>query len=146
MPAGQVRGLLDKGSKPLRAIWVAAFVNPRSLTRRSASPHPSAAAQLPPSPARGEGFLCALRCWHGKLAFWGQVRWSSWRYKTCAKMMLKEELKRRGITYAGLAEKLATIGVTENERNFNNKISGGGFTAAFLLQCLEAIGAKEILT
>ena len=25
MPIGQVRGLLDKGAKPLRAIWVAAF-------------------------------------------------------------------------------------------------------------------------
>jgi Domain of unknown function (DUF6471) len=58
--------------------------------------------------------------------------------------LLKGELKRRGITYAGLAEKLAAIGVTENERNLNNKISRGGFTAAFLLQCLEAIQASEI--
>ena len=52
---GRVRGLLDKGSKPLRAIWVAAFGHPRSLARRSATPHPSAAPQLPPSPSRGEG-------------------------------------------------------------------------------------------
>jgi Domain of unknown function (DUF6471) len=44
----------------------------------------------------------------------------------------------------GLAEKLATVGVTENERNLNNKISRGGFTAAFLLQCLEAIGASDL--
>jgi len=44
----------------------------------------------------------------------------------------------------GVAEKPAAIGVTENERNFNNKISRGGFTAAFLLQCLEAIGVPSL--
>jgi Domain of unknown function (DUF6471) len=43
-----------------------------------------------------------------------------------------------------LAEKLAALGVTENERNLNNKISRGGFTAAFLLECLAAIGAKQL--
>jgi hypothetical protein len=65
-------------------------------------------------------------------------------YETRVKNLLKGELKRRGITYAGLAEKLAEIGVVENERNLNNKISRGGFTAAFLLQCLEAIGCSEL--
>ena len=65
-------------------------------------------------------------------------------YETRAKNFLKGELKRRGITYAGLAEKLAAIGVTENEHNLNNKISRGGFTAAFLLQCLAAIGAHSL--
>lgn len=66
-------------------------------------------------------------------------------YETRAKNLLKAELKRRGITYAGLAEKLAEIGVQENERNLNNKISRGGFSAAFLLQCLDAIGASSLL-
>jgi Domain of unknown function (DUF6471) len=61
-----------------------------------------------------------------------------------AKNLLKGELKRRGVTYAQLAEKLATIGVEENERNLNNKISRGGFTAAFLIQCLEAVGCHTI--
>lgn len=65
-------------------------------------------------------------------------------YETRAKNLLKGELKRRGITYAGLAEKLAAIGVVENERNLNNKISRGGFTAAFLLQCLTVLGASHI--
>lgn len=65
-------------------------------------------------------------------------------YETRAKNLLKSELKRRGVTYAGLAEKLAAIGVTENERNLNNKISRGGFTAAFLLQCLTAMGATDV--
>ena len=65
-------------------------------------------------------------------------------FETRAKNLLKGELKRRGITYAQLAERLAAIGVSENERNLNNKISRGGFTAAFMLQCLTAIGAQSL--
>ena len=65
-------------------------------------------------------------------------------YETRAKNLLKAELKRKGLTYADLAERLAAIGVQENERNLNNKISRGGFTAAFLLQCLDAIGCQTI--
>jgi len=48
-------------------------------------------------------------------------------YETRAKNLLKGELKRKGVTYAQLAEMLATIGVHETERNLNNKISRGGF-------------------
>jgi hypothetical protein len=65
-------------------------------------------------------------------------------YEMRAKNLLKGELKRRGITYAQLAAKLADIGVQENERNLNNKISRGGFTAAFLVECLEAIGCHTV--
>jgi 3-mercaptopyruvate sulfurtransferase SseA len=65
-------------------------------------------------------------------------------YETKAKNLLKAELKRKGITYAQLAEKLGEIGVSETERNLNNKISRGGFTAAFLIQCLDAIGAQNL--
>lgn len=61
-----------------------------------------------------------------------------------AKNLLKGELKRRGVTYRQLAERLETMGVHETERNLNNKISRGGFTAGFLILCLEAIGAKEL--
>jgi hypothetical protein len=60
------------------------------------------------------------------------------------KNILKGELKRRGITYATLADKLKAIDVHETERNLNNKISRGGFSAAFLIQCMLAIGANEI--
>jgi hypothetical protein len=65
-------------------------------------------------------------------------------FETRAKNLLKAELKRKGVTYAHLAEKLGEIGVTENERNLNNKISRGGFSAAFLLQCLAAIGTGDV--
>ena len=65
-------------------------------------------------------------------------------YEAKAKNLLKGELKRRGVTYAQLAAKLADIGVQETERNLANKISRGGFTAAFLVQCLDAIGCQTI--
>jgi len=65
-------------------------------------------------------------------------------YEAKAKDLLKGELKRQGLTYAELVEKLAAVGVEENERNVANKISRGGFTAAFLLQCLAAMGAHTV--
>ncbi len=65
-------------------------------------------------------------------------------YETKAKNLLKGELKRRGVTYAQLAERLSAMGINENERNLNNKISRGGVPAAFLIQCLKSIGCYEI--
>ncbi|MCO5082282.1 MAG: DUF6471 domain-containing protein [Rhizobiaceae bacterium] len=65
-------------------------------------------------------------------------------FENRAKNLLKAELKRKGMTYALLAERLAAMDIHETERNLNNKISRGGFSAAFLLQCLEAIGANDL--
>ena len=61
-----------------------------------------------------------------------------------AKGLLKAELKRRNVSYAQLVEKLAEIGVVDSEPNVRNKLSRGKFTAVFLLQCLEAIGASSL--
>ena len=58
--------------------------------------------------------------------------------------LLKAELKRKGVTYAQLVEKLAAIGVVDAEVNIRNKLSRGKFTAAFLLQCLDAIGVSSL--
>lgn len=60
------------------------------------------------------------------------------------KGLLKAELKRRGLSYRELAEKLTALGIPETERNIANKISRGGFTAAFFVQCLTAIGAHSV--
>lgn len=67
---------------------------------------------------------------------------TQWEAK--AANILKAELKRKGVTYAQLVEKLAEMGIDEKEVNVRNKLSRGKFTAAFFLQCLEAIGAAEI--
>lgn len=60
------------------------------------------------------------------------------------KGLLKAELKRRSVTYAQLVDKLAAIGVAETEPNIRNKLARGKFTAVFLLQCLEAVGTREL--
>lgn len=65
-------------------------------------------------------------------------------WQSRVKGLLKAELKRRNLGYKELAQKLAAIGVEDTERNIANKISRGGFTAVFFVQCLEAIGAKEL--
>jgi len=65
-------------------------------------------------------------------------------YEEQAKNILKGELKRRGITYAALAEKLKAKGAHESERNLANKISRGSFTAAFFMMCMDAIGVRQV--
>lgn len=65
-----------------------------------------------------------------------------WVAKT--KGLLRGEMVKRGVSYAGLVEKLGAIGVKETEANLRNKISRGGFTGAFLVQCLVAMGVTAL--
>lgn len=65
-------------------------------------------------------------------------------FESKAANILKAELKRKGVTYAQLVDRLAEIGVEEKEVNIRNKLSRGKFTAAFFLQCLGAIGVNQI--
>ncbi|GJD76168.1 DUF6471 domain-containing protein [Methylobacterium goesingense] len=65
-------------------------------------------------------------------------------WDTRVKAILKAELKRKGVTYAQLVEKLAAIGVKETEPNIRNKLARGKFTAVFFIQCLEAVGTKAV--
>lgn len=65
-------------------------------------------------------------------------------FEALAANLLKAELKRKGVTYAQLVDELARIDVDEKEVNIRNKLSRGKFTAAFLLQCLTAIGISSI--
>jgi hypothetical protein len=60
-------------------------------------------------------------------------------WETKAANLLKAELKRAGVTYAQLAERIG-----DKEANIANKLSRGKFTAAFLLQSLDAIGARDL--
>jgi hypothetical protein len=60
------------------------------------------------------------------------------------KGLLKAEITRRHLTYKDLVEKLASVGVTETEPNLRNKISRGGFSAVFFVQCLVAIGTHTV--
>jgi hypothetical protein len=60
------------------------------------------------------------------------------------KRLLRAEMTRRGVTYDQLAEKLAAIGVNDSSVNIRNKVARGKFTAAFLIQCLTALGARSL--
>ena len=67
---------------------------------------------------------------------------TEWEAKV--KGLLKSELKRRNVTYAQLVEKLKAVGVVDSEPNIRNKLARGKFTAVFLIQCLEAVGASSL--
>ena len=60
------------------------------------------------------------------------------------KGLLRAEMARKHLSYRNLVEKLAAIGITESEANLRNKISRGGFTAVFLVQCLTAMGVHSL--
>lgn len=60
------------------------------------------------------------------------------------KQLLRAEMVKRGVNYKGLVEKLEAIGVKDSEANLRNKISRGGFTGAFLIQCLVAMGVTTL--
>ena len=62
---------------------------------------------------------------------------TEWERK--AANLLKAELKRHGVTYAQVAEAIG-----DKEANVRNKLSRGKFSAAFLLQCLNAIGVDQL--
>ena len=60
------------------------------------------------------------------------------------KGLLKAELKRRNVTYRDLSARLEAMEIHETAPNLNNKISRGGFSAVFLIQCLAAAGCQTL--
>src|SRR4051794_9435596 len=61
-----------------------------------------------------------------------------------AKRLLRAEMTRRGVTYDDLTARLAALGVNDSAVNIRNKVARGKFSAVFLLQCLAAIGARNL--
>lgn len=59
-----------------------------------------------------------------------------------AKELLRSAIDQRGVTIEELTERLAKIGVEMSSGGVANKISRGGFSAAFFLQCMEALDLK----
>jgi hypothetical protein len=60
------------------------------------------------------------------------------------KGLLKAELKKKGIGYKELADKLEAIGIHETDRNIANKLARGGFSAVFMAQVLTVIGCHTL--
>jgi len=60
-------------------------------------------------------------------------------WETRAANLLTAELKRKGVTYAQLADMIG-----EKEVNIRNKLSRGKFSAAFLIQCFAALDVRTV--
>lgn len=61
-----------------------------------------------------------------------------------AKRLLRSQMTLKGVNAAGLAEKLNAMGIQETEKNVANKIARGGFSGAFFLQCMAALGVQTL--
>jgi hypothetical protein len=61
-----------------------------------------------------------------------------------AKRYLKAELKRAGVSYRELAERLEKHGLEETEASIASKLSRGTFAATFFLASLAAIGCQSV--
>ena len=66
----------------------------------------------------------------------------TWNKK--ATNILKSILTRRNIKYHELSIKLKALGIEETQGSISNKISRGTFSFTFFIQCMEALGIKEI--
>ena len=60
------------------------------------------------------------------------------------KRFIKAELKRKDVTYAVLAERLAKYGFKESAPSLANKLRRGKFSATFFFAVMAAIGVEEI--
>ncbi len=60
-----------------------------------------------------------------------------------ASRFLKAELKRSGIGYKELAERLNKHGLEEAETSITGKLARGTFVASFLLSCLAVLEIEE---
>jgi len=61
-----------------------------------------------------------------------------------ARRFLKAELKRAGIGYKELAERLNRHGLEETETSITGKLARGTFAASFFLSCLVALEIEAI--
>jgi 3-mercaptopyruvate sulfurtransferase SseA len=61
-----------------------------------------------------------------------------------SKRFMKAELKRHDVTYEQLAARLTEMGLTETKASVASKLSRGGFTAAFFLASMKAVGCPTV--
>ena len=61
-----------------------------------------------------------------------------------ASRFLKAEMKRAGVTYAELAQRLMDHGLVETEASITCKLARGTFAATFLLAALAALEIEQV--
>ena len=69
---------------------------------------------------------------------------TSQEWHDLVKGMLRAEMVRRAITYDQLSALLAEMGIKEEPKSLRNKVARGGFAAVFFVQCLKAMGCKNL--
>jgi hypothetical protein len=65
-------------------------------------------------------------------------------WEVLASNLLKAELSKRGLKYPDLEKKLIEMGENYGYESIRQKLARGAFTFAFALQCLKAIGVKNL--
>lgn len=65
-------------------------------------------------------------------------------YELRVKQLIRNEMVRSGVTHEELIKRLARIGVRETLYTLRTKFTRGRFSAVFMLQVMEALGAKAI--
>ncbi|EFL89809.1 DUF6471 domain-containing protein [Ahrensia sp. R2A130] len=60
-------------------------------------------------------------------------------YEAKGRDLIRTAMKHQGVTVAELHSRLTDRGIEISEGGMANKISRGGFSSAFLLQCLDAL-------
>ena len=65
--------------------------------------------------------------------------------RTEAKRFLRSVLARKGITTSELVQRLEAIGVEETLLGLQAKVRRGGFSFAFVLLCMKAIGSELVV-
>lgn len=63
---------------------------------------------------------------------------------TISSKILRAEMAKRKITYQDLVNKLRAVGVQINAGNLRVRVSKGAFSAALLIQCLRAMGIRNL--
>jgi hypothetical protein len=65
-------------------------------------------------------------------------------WQTHAKRHIKAELKRAGVGYADLAQRLTEMGLPETEGSVTVKINRGAFPAWFYFAAMKAVGTHTV--
>jgi len=65
-------------------------------------------------------------------------------YEARAKSLIKDLRESQGVSYKELARRLEAYGVVVDDRVLINRINRGGFSFAFALQVLAALGATTL--
>jgi hypothetical protein len=76
------------------------------------------------------------------VAYAFKERTSTVQFDEEARALLSAALAEQGMTHGELSQALAEIGAPISEAALTNKIARGGFSAAFLLRCVDALGLK----